>query len=171
MHANLLAFLAAAWLGPVLFDASARRVSLRVEGPTGVALALAAVACFLALPPMLSGYLLSLNLALLLLALGTTLVRDGRRRGLLRVAIAVCASLVAVAVGCWLANGSLRDSLATVAVPAALLVLLAPAAAAMVLRLRETDAPAAPRDAASRVMAAAVLALGLLAILPATTTA
>ena len=166
MHGDLLVLLAAAWLGLVLRDVRAPIAALVRTWPAAVAIAVAVVVQLAPVVPAPIDFLVALAYASVLLSLGEVLLQDGRRHGALHAVAVIAGGLLAVALRAAFTGQPVLAPAAAMLVPAGLQVLLAPAAAAMHLRLRETDAPAALRGPAVHAVAAASLACGLVAVLP-----
>jgi hypothetical protein len=164
MHGTLLVLLSAAWLGPMLLPARGG-ASLACAWLAAASLGLAGLATLV--PGLHADFLLALAFASVLMFLGNALAGTQRRAGLRTIALAVGGGLLAVAIEAALWRQSPAVAVARALVPALALGLLAPAAAAMSQRLRETEAPPALRAAVLPVLAASALALGLMALMPA----
>lgn len=165
MHADLLVFLAAAWLGPALADG---RRTLRDASQRLAALALVVAGLAAGWPALdsLAPATTALALAAVLVSLGLGLARDGRRTGLRRVATAGVAGVLAVLARALLEQHPVGFALARVALPAVILLMLVPAAASLEVRLREHAAGGRPAHLAlRRSLCTGVLAIAFVPVL------
>lgn len=168
MHADLLVFLAAAWLGPAL--ASGPRTLLDpAQRFAALSLVAAGVAATMAQPAGLALAGTALATAAVLVTFGLALSRGGRRSGLRNLAIAGLAGVFAVVARAVFDQQSPGSALAAVALPGALTLMLVPAIAALEQRLLEHEGTPLPGLGLRRTLATGILALALaplLAILP-----
>lgn len=164
MHADLLVFLAAAWLGRVFTDGW-RTLREPQQIVVAVSLAVAVLATSAADTPWPKLASISLAFSAVLAWLGLTLARDGRGAGLRRGALAFLAGTLAVVTRALLQPAPVALALASIALPVALLLLLVPAAAGFELRLREHDVGMRPRLDLLRALCTLILALALVPVL------